>query len=281
MLVDANGKAEVDDGLLTMFFNARDAPLETGGLTVIGRATSSDGGTTWQVDPIPALSDGPYSAAGSALVLDDRTVALFYTFDTTAGFRMATSTDGGTFCPIASPPFFQPPDVGCTRIGLPYVTKALDGWVMVFEGLDPAARRFSIFGARSGNLRDWNLLNNGRSLLPPAGDWDRHGQANPSLHRDGDGLFLLYNGSPDPMEWDVGLARSKDPTLRTWETLKAPILMRHDDESWSATRLEGARPFPAGSNLSGLLYFGTPTADSFLGGTIGIASPLEASLSQR
>lgn len=259
-----------------MFFNARDTALSDGGSTVVGRATTDDGGFTWITEDEPALIDSAYAAVGSAVAVEHDEVLLFYSFDTRAGFGVARSKGGRPFLRVSNAPLITPAHVNCSRVGLPYVTANGDGWIMVFEGLGLGTRRFSVYSAYSDDLWHWELLTP-RPLITSDADWHANGQANPSLHRaaHADRAYLLYNGSPASMEWDVGMARSLGSGITEWETLDSPILSRTKDESWSRQRLEGARPFPAGDALMGLVYFGTPSAEPFAGGTIGIAVPTD------
>lgn len=265
LLLTSDGAFHTGKGVgYTMFFNARDRALDSGGVTVVGRATSQDG-EHWTPDPDPILQDGRYAAQGSAVLLDNGEVLMPYSPDTRTGFRIAKAqSPAAAFEPIGSI-VLRPADVGCTRIGLPFLWQYVNVWHMHFEGISHKGR-FVLLHAWSEDLLTWEP--DQRPIFqPPEDAWDGLGQANPSVHTIAGTTSLLYNGSSVSMEWDVGCATKRDGQ---WIWFDQPILRRMTSEPWSATRLEGARLAPPSNELS-LLYFGTPTHDPYSGATIGLA----------
>jgi hypothetical protein len=249
-----------------MFFNARDRPLSEGGATVVGRATSPDG-EQWTPHPDPVLVDGMYAAQGSAVALESGEIVMPYSPDTLAGFRLAFAPNPYTVFEPDGGLILTPDDVGCHRIGLPFIWREGGDWRLVFEAIRPGGR-FVILGAESSDLRSWTVDPRPR-LGPPDGAWDGYGQANPSVHSMNGRRLMLYNGSSKVAQWDVGVATERNGQ---WHGSSKPVLARTRHESWSAQRLEGARPGPNSGRRPELLYFGTPGRDSYEGATIGLAT---------
>lgn len=263
VLLDAEGSFISERGSYTMYFNARDRPLDQGGVTVVGRASSPDG-KHWTPDETPLLRDGMYAAQGSAMSLANGEVLMPYSPDTRAGFKFALAENPwATFKPLV-PIILRPADVDCNRVGLPFLSRIGGSWHLVFEGINRRGR-FGIYEAWSHDLEVWEPERK-PLLSPQLESWDGLGQANPSIHFIAGKRTLLYNGSSLEQTWDVGCAQFK---MGRWISVKAPILSRISSESWSSTRLEGARPAPGEEGQ--LLYFGTPSRDPYAGATIGYA----------
>jgi hypothetical protein len=266
VLVSPDGEFVLGRDGYIMFFNARDRHPSDGGVTVVGRATSPDG-EHWSPQPEPVLVDGTYAAQGSAVALESGEVVMPYSPDTLAGFRLAHAPsvdaafepDGGLI--------LTPQDVGCHRIGLPFIWREDRIWHLVFEAIQPGGR-FVILRAQSSDLRSW-AADPTPCLQPPDDAWDGYSQANPSVHRINGRRVMLYNGASEIAQWDVGVATERNGR---WHSSAQPVLTRSTEEAWSGQRLEGARLRPNPGPLPELLYFGTPGRDSYEGGTIGLAT---------
>ncbi|WKB51079.1 methyltransferase domain-containing protein [Eleftheria terrae] len=274
-LIDADGQAVADgDGRLTLFFNARSAPVEHGGVTCVGVAHGRPA-EGWRVDPEPVFQDGPYAALGSALQLAPDHYRLYYSPDTLQGFRMASSVDARSWhLGHAGALILKPKDFGIRRMGLPFVRRIEGRWVMLFEGVDNGA--FHLYMAQSGDGVHWEPSHGGRPIYQPAaGAWDAYGQANPSLYQhlqaDGRAVFsILYNGCSSLYAWDVGLL-SAEGIDGPWQGRPAPLLRRGPPGTWNGCRVEGARLIERAGEVAGLTYFGLPTQDSYAGGQIAFA----------
>lgn len=281
VLTDAHGQAvRGGDGQFTLFFNARSAPLKEGGETCVGVARGLPG-EHWAVNPEPAFQDGPYAALGSALQLAPDHYRLYYSPDTLLGFRMASSVDGRSWQPAPAPGglALRTQDFGIRRMGLPFVRRIDDRWVMLFEGVDQGA--FHLYMAQSKDGVHWEPSHRGQPVyLPANGAWDACGQANPSLYQhigpDGRATFsILYNGCASPHGWDVGLL-SAHCVDGPWQGRPAPLLRRGRPGDWNGGRVEGARLIECPGQMPRLAYFGLPTPDSYAGGQIAFAA-IEAS----
>lgn len=245
------------------------------GKTCVGRAVSRDL-ERWAIDDAPVLTDGTYSAAGSAIFVSQRERRLYYSFDTAQGFRLARSSDGRAWTPLVDT-LLAPGQFGCTRIGLPFVFREGRRWLMVFEGIRDG--RFSIFAAHSSDGLTWTPALNGDPLYtPPLGRWDCGGQANPSVSRHGffqgrkHALFYNAHATGHPGEWDLGVVFTDDILSGRWELTPEPLLCRRE-LSWPAERLEGARfVYDDQNDVGRAMFFALPTKDSYSRGVIGQAT---------
>ena len=275
LLMDQDGNTVLDEaGRLTLFFNARNGAIDAGGVTCVGIAHgSNDSG--WSVQPLPAFADGTYAAQGSVLQLAPDHFRMYYSPDTLRGFALASSTDGQIWTKFGQQLILQPSAFGVRRIGLPFVRRVMDQWVMLFEGIDSG--RFHIYLAASKDGISWVPANQGKSIYqPPPGAWDGFGQANPSLYVDCDGLghqtlYILYNGCSELHRWDVGIL-SSTALEGPWQGVPAPLLRRGAVGGWDAGRLEGARLIEMPEAQPRVAFFGLPTGDSYAGGQIAFAS---------
>ena len=249
-----------------MFFNARDRGLSHGGVTVVGRANSPDG-EQWFPEPQPVLVDGVYAAQGSAIALQSGEIVMPYSPDTRSGFRLAFAPDQNSAFEPDGGLILSPEDVGCRRIGLPFLWREGESWHLVFEAIQTNGR-FVVLRAESSDLRSWTA-DPTPCLIPRAKAWDEYSQANPSVHRINGRRVMLYNGASEVDQWDVGVATERKGR---WCGSPRPVLGRTADEVWSGQRLEGARLRPNSGPTPELLYFGTPGRDPYEGGTIGLAT---------
>lgn len=271
LLTDADGHPWRDaGGNLTLYFNARDRAYEQGGTTVVGRAV---GDTThgWHLDDMPAFTDGIYAAQGSVLRVAADDWRLYYSRDTRSGLYLARSSDGMHWQPVAAP-LLVPSQVGAQRTGLPFVRRIGERWVMLFEATRDA--RFGLYMALSSDGLHFTPAHGGEPLYRPAAHrWDSYAQANPSLVVDAEGYHILYNGCASLSAWDIGLLSA--PSLDgPWQSMPSPLLRRGDTPRWAQGRIEGARLIPG--TPPALLYFGLPTDDSYAGGTIALARPVDS-----
>lgn len=272
ILSTAAGLPIIDSsGDYTLYFNARSAPEESGGVTCVGVARGSPR-TGWRIDPTPVLVDGKYAAQGCVLKVADNDYCLYYSRNTQSGFCLAHSSDGRTWQSCGDDDLLRPAQFGVRRMGLPYVIRDGQRWLMVFEGID--AGRFHIYMASSIDGLLWQPENDGNPVYTPDGDsWDSHGQANPSLwplrYPDGrHGYVMLYNGCATAHGWDIGLLTAASP-LGPWTCSAAPFLRRGERGEWNAGRVEGARLLlTEDGSASSLMYFALPSHDSYQGGQI-------------
>ncbi len=262
-------------GSLTLYFNARDREISQGGTTSVGLAHGSQL-AGWSIQPKPVLVDGAYAAQGSVLRLAADHFRMYYSSDTLQGFALASSTDGLVWQRFGHDLILSPRPFGALRMGLPFVRRIRDQWVMVFEGTD--AGRFHIYLATSPDGINWQAGNQGRPIhTPAAGAWDCFGQANPSLYvakdHDSDRLtyFIIYNGCREVHAWDIG-ALCSDALEGPWRVSPDPVLRRGRDGEWDAGRVEGARLLDIAGRPPSIVYFGLPTSDSYAGGRIAFAS---------
>jgi len=276
ILSHPDGDPVVDGaGRLTLYFNARDREINQGGITSVGLAHGSQL-AGWSIRPKPVLFDGAYAAQGSVLRLAADHFRMYYSPDTLQGFALASSTDGLVWQRFGHDLILTPRPFGALRMGLPFVRRIRDQWVMVFEGTD--AGRFHIYLATSPDGINWQAGNQGRPIhTPAAGAWDCFGQANPSLYvakdHDGDLLsyFILYNGCREAHAWDIG-ALCSDTLEGPWRVSPAPVLRRGQIGEWDAGRIEGARLLDLPGRPPSIVYFGLPTVDSYAGGRIAFAA---------
>ena len=277
LLSDAEGRPVVVDGRLTIFFNGRDRPLSDGGRSRVGRATAAADLSDWSVDEDPAFSDESYAAQGSVIKIAEDLHWMFYSHGTDRGFRRAASSDARCWR-WDDRVLLTPGQFGCSRIGLPFVIRNDDGWLMLFEGVRRSG--FALFAATSADGETWRPAAGAEPIYrPAAGRWDAGGQANPSLAclDVGDGaagpVLLFYNGHGpgDPTGWDIGAADAADPLAGNWNAPDVPLLTRAAVGPW-VSRLEGPRLVaPISDGLARLLFFTLPTRDSYAGGRIGVA----------
>lgn len=275
LLMDQDGKSIVDEsGRVTMFFNARNANRDMGGCTCVGVAHGTPG-SGWCVHPMPVFLDGAYAAQGSVLQLAPDHFRMYYSPDTLLGVSLASSVDGTVWKKLSDRLILKPSDFGVRRMGLPFVRKFHQNWIMLFEGIDNG--RFHIYQALSKDGIDWHPLNGGRPIYSPEnGSWDSYGQANPSLYIEQDlygveRYFILYNGCSILHGWDVGILTA-DSLEGPWRGKTEPILLRGAQADWDAGRLEGARLLNIPGCQPCLTYFGLPGEDSYAQGQIAFAS---------
>lgn len=274
VLMDLDGKSIVDEnGRITLFFNARDSEIERGGITCVGMAHGNPE-SGWLVHPVPLFSDGAYAAQGSVVQLAPDHFRMYYSPDTLLGFAVASSVDGTAWGKLGDRLILKSGDFGIRRMGLPFVRRVHEDWIMLFEGIDNG--RFHIYQALSTDGIDWRPANGGRPIYSPQnGSWDAYGQANPSLYveRDlyGECYFILYNGCSVLHGWDIGILTS-DSLQGPWRSKAAPILRRGAHAAWDAGRLEGARLVSILGCQPYLAYFGLSGEDSYAQGQIAFAS---------
>jgi len=275
ILTNAAGHPVLDEaGRFAMFFNARDRATTDGGVTCVGLAqgTMESG---WTSEPQPVFVDGAYAAQGSVLQLAPDHFRMYYSPDTLWGFALASSTDGRCWRRFGTRPILEPGQFGVRRMGLPFVRRIGQRWIMLFEGM--AGSGFHIYLATSLDGIEWRAGNQGRSVYTPAdGAWDCLGQANPSLYVENEeaedsGYFIFYNGCREVHAWDIGVLRS-DSLEGPWRSSPAPVLCRGQQGGWNAGRVEGARLVERPEGLPGVVYFALPTTDSYAGGRIAFAS---------
>jgi hypothetical protein len=136
LLMDMDGSAILDqNGRLTLFFNARDCAIEDGGVTSVGIANGNHE-SGWSIRPMPVFVDGLYAAQGSVLQLAPDHFRMYYSPDTQRGFALASSTDGETWKKFGEQLILEPSAFGIRRMGLPFVRRVKNQWVMLFEGID-------------------------------------------------------------------------------------------------------------------------------------------------
>jgi hypothetical protein len=262
------------NGCHTLYFNGRDAPIDRGGITQVGRASGVPSGG-WHVDPRPVFADGAYAAQGSVVRVAPDDYRLYYNFDTSRGFALARSADGLVWQRMAEPAILRPEQFAASRIGLPHVTRHDNAWVMLFEGF--VEGRAKLFLALSEDGLAWEPGNGGEPIYRPERDsWDAHAQANPSLVRLSPGrgappFAIIYNGENAADNWEIG-ALFADAIGGPWRGLPAPLLKRGPPGSWDGGRLEGGRVVNGRPAGLGMLFFGLPTADSYADGRIGFAT---------
>ena len=269
LLVDVDGTPVRVGERFVLYFNARDRHLSEDGITRVGCARSHDL-VDWEPDPTPAFEDGAYATTAGVIQIDAGRYRLYYAFDTARGFRLAESPDGVRWS-IRREPILAPDAFRCRRIGLPFVFRQGDRWLMLLEGL---RSHFAIHAAASDDGLSWQPLNDGEPIYAPAPDsWDALAQANPSLARvpipeDRELACLFYNGCAQPGDWDLGLVTSPEPFVRPWRPVGHPFLTRAEMTA-GAGRLEGAR-FVAGERPGAgrLLFFALPSRDAFEGARI-------------
>ncbi len=182
LLCDPEGNPVVAaDGAYTLYFNGRNAPIDQGGLTRIGRAIGAPPGS-WRIDPEPAFTDGAYAAQGSVVRVASDDYRLYYSFNTALGFAIARSRDGVKWARTAAAPILHPQQFEASLIGLPYVARHDNLWVMLFEGF--AQGRAKLYMALSADGLVWQPGNDGNPVyIAEQTAWDTYGQANPSLVR--------------------------------------------------------------------------------------------------
>lgn len=272
--MDQDGKPIVDsNGHLTLFFNARDSKLDSGGVTCVGIAhgTPESG---WSVHPFPVFLDGAYAAQGSVVQLAPDHFRMYYSPDTLFGFSVVSSVDGTAWKKLGDRLILRPGDFGIRRMGLPFVRKVHEEWIMLFEGVDNG--RFHIYQAMSMDGVAWHPANGGRPIYSPEnGSWDAYGQANPSLYVEkdlygGERYFILYNGCSVLHGWDIGILTA-DRLEGPWRGKSEPVLRRGAQAEWDAGRLEGARLVSIPGCQPCLAYFGLPGEDSYAQGQIAFA----------
>jgi ubiquinone/menaquinone biosynthesis C-methylase UbiE len=273
VLIDQCGNCIVDEnGQITMFFNARNSMLEKGG-TCVGMARGTPE-SIWSVYPTPVFSDGPYAAQGSVVQLTPNDFRMYYSPDTLLGFAVASSMDGITWKKLGDRLILKPGDFGIRRMGLPFVRKVHEDWIMLFEGTDNG--QFHIYQALSTDGVDWHPANGGRPIYSPKNSsWDAFGQANPSLYVELDicgraRYFILYNGCSSLHGWDIGILTA-DSLDGPWRGITDPILRRGSHGTWNAGRLEGARLVALPNYQPYFVYFGLPGKDSYAQGKIAFA----------
>ncbi len=273
VLVDPAGKAiRQPTGDYVLFYNGRSAPIPNSGVTRIGRAVSRDG-IYWQSEPKPVFADQNYACLGSVIQRGTQDYILYYSPDTEIGFDYATSKDGIHWVKNNTGPILTCQSYNIRRMGLPFVTKIDDDWIMVFEG---SKRFFNIYAAISEDGLSWTPLNESKPIYTPGSDcWDSLAQANPSLYVQTESknkrFYLLYNGCAKGSDWDIGILRTDNLYSYSWEACPEPILRRGSSGAWDQGRLEGARLFDGNGTGSCLLFFGLPTNDSYFGGKIACA----------
>ncbi len=274
-LMEPDGKPVADSaGMLRLFFNARDRATGDGGATCVGVARGSST-VGWTLERTPAFACGAYAAQGSVLRLAPDHFRMYYSPDTRRGFALASSSDGQVWRQFGKELILEPHPFGVQRMGLPYVRRWLDHWVMLFEGIEKG--RFHIYLAYSADGITWKPGNRGQPIYLPAPDsWDRLGQANPSLYMEcrengQHSFFILYNGCSELHAWDVGILVAEN-LEGPWLPAAAPVLCRGGNSAWDAGRLEGARLIERVGVQAEIVYFGLPSADSYAGGGIAFAS---------
>ena len=193
---------------------------------------------------------------------------MFYSPGTDLGFRRAVSRDGKHW-QKQERLLLKPQQFGCSRIGLPFVTKVRDYWFMLLEGI--INRTFRIFAAVSPDGEAWEPVLKGQPIYSPGpGSWDAGGQANPSLScLDQGKCLLLYNGhaQEEPSGWDLGALACRDPLNGKMNRIQGPILRRRDLK-FPRGRLEGARLLRFPGQEDKLLFFALPGMDSYQNGAI-------------
>lgn len=224
---------------------------------------------------MPVFSDGAYAAQGSVVQLAPDHFRMYYSPDTLLGFAVASSVDGTAWKKLGDRLILKPGDFGIRRMGLPFVRRVHEDWIMLFEGVDNG--RFHIYQALSTDGVDWRPANGGRPIYSPEnGSWDAYGQANPSLYVEqdlcgGERYFILYNGCSVLHGWDIGILTA-DGLEGPWRGKAEPILRRGAQAAWDAGRLEGARLVSIPGCQPCLAYFGLPGEDSYAQGQIAFAS---------
>jgi len=274
LLLDMDGSAILDqNGRLTLFFNARDCAIEDGGVTSVGIANGNHE-SGWSIRPMPVFVDGPYAAQGSVLQLAPDHFRMYYSPDTLRGFALASSTDGETWKKFGEQLILETSAFGIRRMGLPFVRRVKNQWVMLFEGIDNG--RFHLYMALSPDGVRWKPANDGRPIyVPPPDSWDSFGQANPSLYveQDGEGgnYYILYNGCSVLHGWDIGILMA-DALEGPWQGRVRPSLCRGAQSEWDSGRIEGARLLDMPGSQPEIVYFGLPGEDSYAGGQLAFAS---------
>lgn len=266
-----NGSPVLDRGWLCVFFNGRDRPLPEGGRTRVGRAWLSPCLSRIEMDQDQVFADGDYTAQGS-VIHEAGLYVMYYSHGTDLGFKLAVSTDGQHW-KSQEQILLNPEQFGCTRIGLPFVTRTHQAWLMFFEGI--RKKQFRIFAAWSEDGQTWEPACGGQPIYTPAqGAWDAGGQANPSLatikdRRGKERYILLYNGHAknEPACWDIGARWSEDPLSGGWKGQNRPILCRKD-LGLQGGRLEGPRLLRLPGQRDRLLFFALPGKDSYRDGAV-------------
>lgn len=261
-----------DIGGYTIYFNARNKAIQSNGKTIVG---SIDVSPILEPSTAPrkTLENGGYCAQGSALKLASNSYKLFFSPDTQIGFKQANSSNGKSW-KIETEALLCTTQYGLNRMGLPFVRKFSEVWLMLFEG--SIHGRFSIYMAISEDGERWYPANDGKTIyIPRASAWDEYAQANPSIYKElqPDGrviYFILYNGCSEAHGWDIGLLRSYS-IFGPWQPMSDPILRREKVNGLARGRIEGARYVFHPDFDPKLIYFSLPSSDSYQGGYITCA----------
>mmetsp|Transcript_32936 Transcript_32936/g.102070 ORF Transcript_32936/g.102070 Transcript_32936/m.102070 type:complete len:361 (-) Transcript_32936:67-1149(-) len=202
------------DGELVMFYlgGSREAagPLPAGIKMQIGRATSADGGRTWERDseePVLRLDEAEGLFASWPRIMRPPSGPwrmLYHSFDGQA-WRVfgATSDDAGRTWSRATPnePLLKPGPAGAfdaRGIGTRAVAAGGGGWLMVYEGVDDKDGTHRLGAARSKDGATWTK-DVGPVLEPggAAGEWTTQVVGTPYLLPMADGTLRLYHcGKP-------------------------------------------------------------------------------------
>lgn len=274
LLMSAEGHPVINrQGQFTLFFNARDRDITDSGITCVGRATGNPA-TGWTVDAQPVFVDRNYAAQGSVLQLAPDHHRLYYSADTKQGFAMASGSDDLIWKKFTGKPVLSAAAYGLERVGLPFVRRISDRWIMLFEGMTNGI--FHIYLGVSDDGIHWGPANDGKPIYMPAADaWDGRGQANPSLRVERndagrDCFYILYSGCQVPGAWDIGILAAS-AIEGPWIPLKDPIMHRGGAGAWDGGGLKGARLFQSAAHSPIFMYFGLPSSDSYAGGGIAFA----------
>ncbi len=261
VLTGGDGCAVVEDGKITVYVNGRSTK---DGFTRVGRFYL-DLDTLMCTYSDFVFSEGDYTAQGSVVKVSDNSYWMFYSPSVHIGFKRAVSANGDTWHTDDNI-ILRPEQYGCSKIGIPFVTKIAGRWIMVFEGVKKD--RYGVFAAESADGNTWHPLR-GESIYKPGRGNDVYSQANPSIYSIGNSLLMFYNGNAVKNQWDLWYIYSKSFENYTWHKPNVFLKRSHFN---NVRRLEGARLIKTKGDHHKVLFFMLPTYDSYLGGRISIIS---------
>ena len=172
-----------------------------------------------------------------------------YSPDTRSGFRLAFAPDQNSAFEPDGGLILSHEDVGCRRIGLPFLWREGESWHLVSRRYRRMAD--SSFFGRDSDLRSWTA--DPTPCLIPRQSMGRIQSGN-LCASDQWARVMLYNGASEVDQWDVGVATERKGR---WCGSPRPVLGRTADEVWSGQRLEGLDYGKQRPNARAL-YFGTP-----------------------
>ncbi|MDD2943291.1 MAG: hypothetical protein PHC51_10040 [bacterium] len=137
------------------------------------------------------------------------------------GIYLATSSDGLTWGPHATPILVPSADWERVNIGTPTIFRDNGKWYVFYHGYDGS--RLNVGFASGDDLFALQYGNEHRPVLEIGTDWDSGTIGKRSIIKQDDWYYMVYEGStPAPAgkdfgfaHWSSGLARSRD--LVTWE----------------------------------------------------------------